>query len=73
MSVIQFPSHRLLQESTLMKHNLTIGSTPSPQQIPVAQLIPTQQSASDTLKRQLSRSLELARMVSSKHKTVPQG
>ena len=71
MSVSQ--SHQLLQESTLMKHNLSGRTMPSPQQTPLAQPQPSQQSASETLKRQMSRSLDLARMVSSKHKSVPQG
>lgn len=43
------------------------ASQPQPQTQPQTQTQATQQRPSETLQRQLARSLDLARMVSSKH------
>jgi len=57
----------------MLKPNLNSKSTPNPQLPPQTQSQPIHRPATETLKRQMEKSLDLARMVSSKHKSVPQG
>ena len=67
--------HKLFRESLMLNSSLNSRSTPNPQSPPQTQpqpaQQPTHQPSNETLKRQMAKSLDLARMVLSKHKSIP--